>query len=153
MTKTNQESTAILNDLIETVKDGEKGFKTAAEGAQDASLKLLFGNYATQRARFAEDLQIAVRRLGGDPELKGSVAGALHRGWMNIKTAVTGSSDSAIVAEAERGEDYAVEAFEKAIASGLPLDVQAVIERQYIQIRETHDRIRDLERQLELTTK
>jgi uncharacterized protein (TIGR02284 family) len=156
MARTNAECTQVLNDLIETVKDGEHGFHTAAETATDASLKELFGNYAQQRARFAEDLQLAVRRLGGEPIDRGSVVGALHRGWMSIKGVVAGAagiSDAAIVAEAERGEDHAVEAFEKAIASDLPLDVQAVVERQYMQIKESHDRIRDLERQLEPTTK
>ncbi|HXZ10553.1 MAG TPA: DUF2383 domain-containing protein, partial [Paraburkholderia sp.] len=31
-----------LNDLIETSKDGEKGFRKAAEDAHDTQLKALF---------------------------------------------------------------------------------------------------------------
>ena len=142
-----------LNGLIETCKDGEKGFQAAAENIQDPNLKELCQNYAQQRARFVADLQVAVRRLGGDPESGGSIAGALHRGWMSMKGTVTGHSDEALISEAERGEDVAKATYEKALKSDLPLDVQAVVERQYIQVKEAHDRIRSLERQLELAEK
>lgn len=142
-----------LNGLIETCKDGEKGFQAAAENIQDANLKELCQNYAQQRARFVADLQVAVRRLGGDPESGGSIAGALHRGWMSMKGTVTGHSDESLISEAERGEDVAKASYEKALKSDLPLDVQAVVERQYIQVKEAHDRIRSLERQLDLAEK
>lgn len=150
MAASNECAIQCLNGLIETCKDGEKGFQAAAERVQDADLKQLCQNYAQQRARFVADLQIAVRRLGGDPETSGSLAGKLHRGWMSMKSAVTGSSDEALIAEAERGEDVAKATYEKALESDLPLDVQAVVERQYIQVKEAHDRIRSLERQLDL---
>lgn len=149
MTSSDKDTTALINHLVETCKDGEEGFKTAAGAVKDAQLKQLFTSYAQQRARFAEDLQLAVRRLGGDPGKRGSIAGALHRSWMSVKSAVVGSSDGAIVREAERGEDGAVQAFEKVLAEELPVDVQALVERQLIQVREAHDRISTLQRQLE----
>lgn len=150
MAASNDSAIQCLNGLIETCRDGEKGFQAAAEQIQDGDLKQLCQNYAQQRARFVADLQIAVRRLGGDPESNGSIAGALHRGWMSMKGAVTGNSDEALIAEAERGEDIAKASYEKALQADLPLDVQAVVERQYIQVKEAHDRIRSLERQLDL---
>lgn len=153
MPTSNTDTIRTLNGLIETCKDGEKGFKAAAEVIQDETLKELCVNYAQQRARFVADLQVAVRRLGGDPENGGSIAGALHRGWMTVKSAVTGHSDESLIAEAERGEDVAKCAYQKALDSELPLDVQAVVERQFIQVKESHDRIRTLERELELVEK
>ena len=43
--------TSILNDLIETSKDGEKGFRAAAEDTKNAELQAVFlrraGNCAT----------------------------------------------------------------------------------------------------------
>jgi uncharacterized protein (TIGR02284 family) len=87
-----------------------------------------------------------VRRLGGDPEQSGSVAGALHRGWINIKSVVTGEDEGAIISECERGEDAAVKAYEEALKEGLTADVAPVIERQYHLVRQAHDRIRGLER-------
>src|SRR5918998_6242653 len=90
-----------LNGLIETCRDGQNGFQTAAEGVERSELKTLFHGYSQQRARFVGELQDEVRRLGGDPENSGSVAASLHRGWIDIKAAVTGRDDGAILSECE----------------------------------------------------
>lgn len=143
---TNDDTISTLNNLIETCKDGENGFRTAAEGVDNSELKTLFNTYAQQRAQFAAELQAEVRRLGGDPEKTGSVAASLHRGWIDIKSAVTGGSEASIIAECERGEDSAVKNYEEAQRENLPGDLQAIIQRQYAQVKEAHDRIRALER-------
>jgi uncharacterized protein (TIGR02284 family) len=138
---------SVLNNLIETCKDGQNGFQTAAEGIARSEFKSLFYQYSQQRAQFAGELQAEVRRLGGDPEQTGSVAATLHRGWINIKSAVTGEDVNAVLAECERGEDSAVSNYRDALAdANLPTDVRAVIERQYAEVQEAHDRIRNLER-------
>ena len=136
-----------LNNLIETCKDGQDGFKTAAEGVDRSELKTLFYEFSQQRASFAGELQNEVRRLGGDPEKSGSVAASLHRGWIDIKSAVTGKDDNAIIAECERGEDSAVRNYKDALTDeSLPSDVRTVVERQYAAVQAAHDRIRSLER-------
>ena len=136
-----------VNNLIETCKDGQDGFRAAAEGVKNGELKTLFHTYSQQRAQFAGELQNEVRRLGGDPERTGSTAAALHRGWINIKSAVTGEDEGAVIAECERGEDSAVRNYRDALEGGnLPADVRAIVERQYAQVKEAHDRIRALER-------
>jgi len=136
-----------LNNLIETCKDGQNGFQTAAEGVKRSDLKSLFAEYALQRAKFAGELQTEVTRLGGDPENTGSVAATLHRGWINIKSAVTGADENAVIAECERGEDSAVSNYQDALGDqSLPADIRSIVERQYTQVKEAHDRIRALER-------
>jgi uncharacterized protein (TIGR02284 family) len=138
---------SVLNNLIETCKDGQNGFQTAAEGVKRSDLKTLFGLYSQQRAKFAGELQNEVLRLGGDPTQTGSVAATLHRGWINIKSAVTGADENAVVSECERGEDAAVANYKDALADqNLPADVREIIERQSVQVKEAHDRIRNLER-------
>jgi uncharacterized protein (TIGR02284 family) len=138
---------SVLNNLIETCKDGQNGFQTAAEGVKRSDLKTLFGQYSQQRAQFAGELQNEVLRLGGDPAETGSVAATLHRGWINIKSAVTGEDENAIIAECERGEDSAFANYKDALTDeNLPSDIRAIIERQSAQIKEAHDRIRSLER-------
>ncbi|HEX8127490.1 MAG TPA: PA2169 family four-helix-bundle protein [Pyrinomonadaceae bacterium] len=138
---------SVLNNLIETCKDGQNGFQTAAEGVKRSEFKSLFYQYSQQRAQFAGELQNEVRRLGGDPEQAGSIAATLHRGWINIKSAVTGEDETAVLAECERGEDSAVSNYKDALADqNLPADVRAIIERQYAGVQEAHDRIRNLER-------
>jgi len=136
-----------LNNLIETCKDGQNGFQTAAEGVKNNDLKTLFHTYSQQRAQFAGELQTEVRRLGGDPEKTGSVAATLHRGWIDIKSAVTGEDENAVISECERGEDSAVRNYQDAIADeNLPADIRAIVQRQFTQVKDAHDRIRSLER-------
>jgi uncharacterized protein (TIGR02284 family) len=134
-----------LNNLIETCRDGEQGFREAAGGIQNTELQQVFRRYAEQRAEFARELSDAVRKIGGDPENSGSVSGAMHRGWINLKAAVTGKDDAAILNEAERGEDVAKDAYQKALAEDLPSDIRAIVETQYRQVKEAHDRVRDLQ--------
>ncbi|HET7219898.1 MAG TPA: PA2169 family four-helix-bundle protein [Vicinamibacterales bacterium] len=135
-----------LNGLIETLKDGEYGFKTAAEGLQDGQKKSLFQQYSRQRAEMARELQAEVRRLGGDPEKAGSTAGAAHRGWINIKSVVTGKDDGSIIAEAERGEDSAKKMYEQALQEPLPTQTLALVREQSMKVHDAHDRVRALER-------
>jgi uncharacterized protein (TIGR02284 family) len=135
---------AALNGLVETCKDSEQGFRAAAEHVADRGLKRLFADYAAQRAQFATELQAEVRRHGGRPEKAGSVAGTLHRGWLNLKAVLLGKRDAAIVAECERGEDAAMKNFDTASRAALPVDVQAVVSRQYAEIRKAHERVSEL---------
>jgi uncharacterized protein (TIGR02284 family) len=142
----NDGAISTLNNLIETCRDGQNGFQTAAEGIRNSDLKTLFHTYAQQRAQFAGELQDEVRRLGGDPETSGSVAATLHRGWINIKSAVTGEDENAVISECERGEDAAVSNYRAALDADLPANVRALVERQFTHVKEAHDRIRSLER-------
>ena len=147
MATDNDDVISTLNNLIETCKDGQNGFQTAAEGVKNSELKTLFHTYSQQRAQFAGELQAEVSRLGGDPEQTGSVAASLHRGWINIKSAVTGEDEAAVISECERGEDSAVRNYEDALADeDLPADIRAIVERQFAQVTEAHDRIRSIEK-------
>ncbi|MDQ3254562.1 MAG: PA2169 family four-helix-bundle protein [Acidobacteriota bacterium] len=143
---TNDDVISTLNNLIETCKDGQTGFQTAAEGVNNSELKTLFYNYSQQRAQFAGELQNEVLRLGGDPEKTGSIAASLHRGWINIKSAVTGKDDAAVIAECERGEDSAVSNYKDALKEKVPADIRSVIDQQYAKVQEAHDRIRALDK-------
>jgi uncharacterized protein (TIGR02284 family) len=133
-----------LNDLIETNKDGEEGFRSSAEKLRDQEIHALFLNYARQRAEFAGELQAQVSRIGGEPATSGSTAGAMHRGWIGLKAALTGDNDHAILEEAERGEDGAVKSYREALSKDLPTDIRDIIERQYKEVQQTHNAVRSL---------
>ena len=98
---------ATLNDLIETSRDGEEGFRTCADGVKSSELKQMFQQAASRCAQAVNELQAQVRALGGDPERRGSVSGSLHRAWVDIKSTITGMDEAAVLAECERGEDVA----------------------------------------------
>ena len=138
------DNTSMLNDLIETAKDGENGFRSAAEDAKSAELKATFLRRAEDCAKGASELQQLVSRMGGKPEQGGSVAGATHRGWMDLKAKVAHRDDLAILEECERGEDVAKAKYRKALDASLPDDVRAVVQRQYDGVVSNHDAVRDL---------
>lgn len=144
MATTTSDAISTLNNLIETCRDGQNGFQSAAEGVTNQTTKTLFEQYAQQRAQFVGELQAVVRQLGGDPQNTGSVAAALHRGWINIKSAVTGKNEHNILEECERGEDSAIRNYEDALRENLPPEVSGIIRRQYDSIREAHNRVRSL---------
>ena len=141
---TNDTTISTLNDLIQTCKDGELGFKTAAEGLQAPDVKAKFLEYSRQRAEMVRELQAEVRNLGGDPEKAGSVSASLHRGWIDIKSAVTGKNDHAVIAEAERGEDVAKAAYENALKGDLAASARTLVQMQAAKVRQAHDHVRDL---------
>ena len=135
----------IIDNLIETLKDGQEGFKQAAESVKDPQLKSVFDEYSRQRARFVSELRSQAQSPDErESKPSGSAAGALHRGWINLKSAVTGGDDHAVLAECERGEDSAVEEYRKALDNGLSASVQQIVSRQFAQIKQAHDRVKSL---------
>lgn len=131
-----------LRELIEVNRDAEKGFTEAAEKLENPSTAAEFRTFATERGRFANELV----EIGQPVELSdedGSIVASLHRAWIDLKDALT-SGDHAILAAAEVGEDHAVEAYEEAMSRDLPKDVADVVERQFEQVKEAHDRVRML---------
>ncbi len=141
---TNSDVISTLNGLIETCKDGQDGFKAAAEGIERSDLKKVFYEFSQQRSEFVGVLQELVRSVGGDPEKSGSVSAALHRGWIDIKSLVTGKDEEAILNECERGEDYAKEAYTDALKTTLPANVSSVVSQQSQAILAAHNKIKAL---------
>ena len=140
-----KEAISTINNLIETLKDGEKGFKEASDAVKDPQLKSLFREYSQQRHRFASELQIQAQTLGeSKPEKSSSTAGAMHRAWINLKSAVTSGDDKAILSECERGEDSAMHEYEEAMRDGLTGTAREVVARQFTEIKSAHDRVKHL---------
>ncbi len=144
MANDTNEIRSTLNNLIETLKDSEQGFRDSAEKLQSSAIRSQFQSYSSQRARFASELQKHVSQIGGTPETSGSTAGAIHRGWIGLKAAITGNDDHAILEEAERGEDSAVKNYRESIAKDLPSDIKAVIEEQYRDVLAAHNQVKAL---------
>ena len=135
-----------LNDLIRTCRDGENGFRTAADALKkdDPQTANELLEYSGQRREFAAQLQNLVGWLDQETEDKGSTAGALHRGWINLRSAIAGNDRYAILAECERGEDSAVETYRKALESGLPSEYEFAVQTQFDTVKTTHDRVKAL---------
>jgi len=140
----NKEVISVLNDLIETSKDGEEGFRTCAEDIKNAELKALFVSRSQACASAAAELQQVVRSLGGDPETSTSVSADLHRRWVDLKSIITGKDEESILNECERGEDVAMKSYKKALSKDLPANIRSIVEKQFEGVQRNHDQVKAL---------
>lgn len=134
----------VLKDLVECCKDGEYGFRECAEQASREDLKSLFLQRADDCRRGAQELNQLLRECGGTPEEGGSALGAMHRGWVSIKSKLTAYDDKAVLEECERGEDNAKARYTKALQKNLPANARMVIERQLQGVQRNHDQVKML---------
>ena len=136
------ETARAYNDLVEINKTAAKGYQEAAEGVTSPDLKAKLSQLSQQRAQFAAELNQHASQYGISPESESTIEGvvadaaaAVHRGWINIKSAITGQDDSAILGECETGDATALQSYETALKSTeLPVDARNVIQKQHGEI-------------------
>jgi uncharacterized protein (TIGR02284 family) len=139
-----KDSVEVIEKLIEICKDGEKGYKDAAEHAKRSDLKTFFTTQSFERGRFARELQAVLMNLGKmEKKESGTVAGALHRVWIDTKVGL-GAGDKSIVESVETGEDEARDAYREAIGSPLPPDVADIVSHQARRIQIAHGQVKTL---------
>ncbi len=137
---------SVTKDLMETLADGRDGY---AQGAtkldqENAEIASMFRRFSSQRATFYTELEVMAKGYGDDVEESGSTLASLHRGWMSLKDALSGSSPKGVIDAAEQGEDHAVEAYTKALGADISAGLRTVVERQHTDVKAAHDEIRSL---------
>ncbi|MEY2411615.1 MAG: hypothetical protein QOD84_221 [Acidobacteriaceae bacterium] len=139
----------VLGKLIETCRDGQKGYQDAAEHIERPDLKTYFAQQSAERGRFAEELERETSRFGKtEKKESGSVSAALHRAWIDTK-ANLGAGDKSILDSVEQGEDVAKKAYEDALNGGkLDSPVAAIVQRQAESVQRAHDKVRSMRDQL-----
>ena len=118
MANERSEEIGTLNELIETTIDSITGYEDAAANSEAGRFAEMFRERAGERQRVVEELRAEVRRLGGDAEDSGTFLGKTHQRFLDLKAAVTGRDERAIINEVERGEDYLQAKWEAALESG-----------------------------------
>ena len=143
----NNEVIFILNGLVETCERGERGFRSAAEGVRNSEFRRLFNIFAQQRAQFISELQAEIHRLGGEARKTGGPEARAPKTIPFSRPSPPEARDeAAIIAECQREEEAAVNDYQETLKADLPLDVQYVVKRQYMDIKDAYDRIRILQR-------
>ena len=144
----------VLNSLIATTIDSANGFEQSADVARGGRFEALFGEFATERRKLVTTLQDAVRTIGGTPNDDGSLKADLHRRWIDLRAAVTGTGgDKAVIEEVERGEDYIKAKYEAAIADDkLSANALEVIRTAFRSVRAGHDTASTLKREMQTTS-
>ena len=139
-----------LNTLIATTIDSITGYEESAQNIDNDRFRQIFRQRANERQHVVESLRAEVRRLGGNPEDDGSFLGKAHQRFEDLKAAVTGRDEKAIINEVERGEDYLKDKFETALNSDtLDGESRAVVERCYQSVRSGHDQMSQLKHGME----
>ncbi len=146
---TQEETISALNDLIQVCKDGEQGYRTAAENVKNSELETMFRGYAKQRAEFARELQAEVKRLGGEPADSGNVGAVLHRGWMDVKSALTGGDPGSIIAACEGGDENANAAYSRVASTDVSGKTRVLVDKQWQQIKEAQTRTHRLKTEIQ----
>jgi|SRR3954454_11098190 uncharacterized protein (TIGR02284 family) len=142
---THSDEVSTLNTLIATTIDSITGYEDSAKNIDNERLREVFRQRADERQQVVQDLRAEVRRLGGEPEEGGSFLGKVHQRFEDLKAAITGRDEQAIINEVERGEDYIKGKFEAALNSeSLIGESRAVVERAYQSVRSGHDQISQL---------
>ena len=138
----------VAKDLVETLKDGRNGFASAAEKLRDSErpeVAATLQRLSEQREAFARDIVAMGHEYGDDVEESGSVAAALHRGWLSLKDALTGDDASGVLGAAVTGEDHAVSEYEKALGEDLSDGFRSVVQQQHSAIVAARDEVKALQ--------
>jgi len=139
-----------LNTLIATTIDSITGYEDSAQNVDNERFRQIFRQRADERQRVVEQLRAEVRRLGGNPEDDGSFLGKAHQRFEDLKAAITGRDEKAIINEVERGEDYLKGKFETALSGDtLSGDSRAVVEQCFQSVRSGHDQMSQLKHGME----
>ncbi len=139
-----------LNGLIATTIDSVDGYTEAAKDAENSRFAAMFTSRATERRQVANSLQAEVSKLGGEPEDDGTILASAHRTFLDLKAAVTGQDDQAIVNEVERGEDHIKAKFETALNDQeLGAETRSAIGAAWQSVKAGHDEMRDLKHSLQ----
>ena len=135
-------------ELVETLKDGERGFADAADKLRDGEhpeWATTLERFSEQRAGFWREIVDLGHAYGDDVDESGTVAAAVHRGWLSLKDAVTGDDPDAVLKAAETGEDHAVSEYEDAVKMDLSAGFREVVVRQQADVRAAREELRALQ--------
>jgi len=148
----NKDVIGTLNKLIETSRDGDKGFTNCAEESKDAALKAYFTICATRCRESVRTLDQAIKKLGGTAETSGTIMGSANRAWLDLRVAIESNSDLAVLTECERAEDVALKNYLDALKQPLPNDIYTLVQAQCDGVRMNHDRVRSMRDDKKLVT-
>jgi uncharacterized protein (TIGR02284 family) len=137
-----------VDDVLETLEDGAKGFSDAADKLDSSNrpdIADVLRNLGRERRDYHNELQTLASSLGIEPKAKGTVVGAVHRGWMGLKDALSGDDPDGVLDAAEQGEDHALSVYRDVSQRDIANEVlRTVLERQLSGVTAAHNKVKQL---------
>jgi uncharacterized protein (TIGR02284 family) len=117
----NTKTISVLNDLLQITNDRIQGFEKV-EGKiweKYPDIKEEYDRMISQSKLMKTELINLINDKGGEPQDSPSVAGTIHRAWIDIKNSFTiGTIEESTLSNVVFGEKAAINAYEQALSSG-----------------------------------
>jgi len=132
MENRNEKTIDVLQELNQFVNDRIEGYKYAAKETKDPAHQSYYKDLVNQSTQFSNEINRTLSSMGGDTQRSTTAKGKLYRGWMDVKSTVTGSDEEAIIESNLYGEEWAQKAYNDALEHKheLPENVVQLVEKQ-----------------------
>ncbi|RZA01107.1 MAG: PA2169 family four-helix-bundle protein [Sphingobacteriaceae bacterium] len=143
----------MLNDLVQINNDRAKGFEQALEGLgdDDAHIKATFLTCINQSHRFKMELGTEIEALSKHQDINntGTLLGALHRSWLELKSNFTAFNTKSVLEECEFGEDAILKMYAVVLDQDyMPAYIRDILLMQQDTLQQAHDEIKLLRDQV-----
>jgi uncharacterized protein (TIGR02284 family) len=136
-------TSSIVQLLVETCRDGEDTFSTAAADIDNPALKSCLQEMARERQQFADELEQTLAELGVGQENSTRLISSLHRSWLDFGFVLSAGDDATILADCERADARAQQEYREALAMPeLHPKIRGLIHQQQTAIDSSAGRLR-----------
>lgn len=144
----NNPTVSTLNDLLQITNDRIEGFNKVEDKVWEKypNLKSDYTNMVDQSQKMRLELKSLISERNGDADDSTTVAGGLHRTWIDVKNAFSSDNAESTLENVTFGENAAIEAYQKALDSGdLCPESSKVVQDQLHSLKSSYAKFRTLE--------
>ncbi|SIS89410.1 conserved hypothetical protein [Kaistella chaponensis] len=144
----NNQTVSTLNDLLQITNDRIEGFNKVEDKVWEKypNLKSDYNNMVDQSQKMRLELKSLISERNGDADDSTTVAGGLHRTWIDVKNAFSSDNAESTLENVTFGENAAIQAYEKALDSGdLCPESSRVVQDQLHSLKASYEKFKNLE--------
>lgn len=143
-TKLSKDTLDTLQELIRANIDSRDSLREAARHIEDLEITAVFREVELQRNDQVSELRSLVAANAEEPEESGTTMAAIYRAWTGLQQAI-GSGVASLIQEAQRGEEYMLDQYERARRDLLDTQLMDVLDRHSAAIRAAQIRLSELQ--------
>lgn len=146
MENQHEKTVNVLQELNQFVNDRIEGYKHAAEATKDPAHRSYYNDLINESNQFSNEINRNISKFGGERQDSTTAKGKIFRGWMDVKSTITGSDEEAIIKSNLYGEEWAQKAYDDALEhrAELPENITQMIEKQKQASLTTYERLRQM---------